>query len=372
MVLDLFNGGDDGVGCITTGGTESILVAMRAYRERGRAKGIRRANIVVPVSAHAAFWKAANYFDMDLIEAPLDSNFQVDVAKLERLINSNTVAIVGSAPCFPQGTLDPIESLGKIAHKRDIGLHVDSCLGGLLLPFIAQFSKVPLFDFRVQGVTSISADTHKYGYSLKGSSVIMYKNQDLMHFQYFVAQDWTGGIYASPSIMGSRVGGAVAATWAALMSIGRGGYIDLAKKIFKTTQAIEKGIKDIDGLRVLGVPVSSVVSFAVDNTAAGKQLNIYKINEAMISKGWHLNTLQHPASIHLCCTVLHTDKEEIFLRDLKASVTDVLQHPNKFAGGDAVIYGLAESLPDSRLLVPGVECFLDCLSQTGPKYAPKN
>jgi len=348
---------------MTSGGTESILMACKAYRELGRSKGITAPEIVAALTVHAAFEKAADYFGMKLVKVPVDStSFRLDVAAAKRAINKNTVLLVASAPCYSQGVVDPVEQLSALALRYKLGLHVDCCLGGFLLPFLPKLGySIPPFDFSVAGVTSISADTHKYGYSPKGSSVVMYRSTELRHHQYFVSPDWTGGIYASPSMPGSRPGGLIAATWAALVTMGEDGYLECAKAIMKAAKGIEQGICRIKGLRVLGQPDMSVVSFTSEDQ---KSLNIFKINDAMNQRGWKLNTMQRPSSIHICCTYLHRDVVDKFLADLESSVNEIASNPNAHKGGTAAIYGLAQSLPDNTVVGGFIKDFIDILYQT--------
>jgi len=225
----------------------------------------------------------------------------------------------------------------------------------------------------VPGVTSISADTHKYGYAPKGASVVMYRSPALRSFQYFVAPEWSGGIYASPSMPGSRPGGLIAATWAALVSMGQEGYLECAREIMRTAKAIDAGIRAIPGLRVLGQPHMSVISFTHDDATPvrGTQINIYKVGEAMGAKkkskdgtlrpGWNLNTLQKPSSIHICCTYMHRGRADEFLNDLRAAVDLVADNPNMFKNGSAAIYGMAESLPDGSVIDDMARGFIDTL-----------
>jgi len=337
---------------------------MKSYRDWGRSKGIARPNFIAPVTAHAAFDKAAHYFDFELLKAKVDPvTFQVDLKDVKRLINRNTVALVGSAPQFGQGTIDPIGELAELAQKHNIHLHVDGCLGGLLLPFVEKLGyKLPLFDFRLPGVSTISADTHKYGYSPKGSSVVMFRNTELRSHMYFVAPDWPGGIYATPSTSGSRAGAIIAATWAALMAMGEDGYLKCAKAIMQTTIKIKDGIKEIEGIYLLGDPLASVVAFAADpSTAVGKKLNIYMVAEAMNKKEWSLNTLQHPGAIHICCTYMHRDLGDQFLTDLKTAIKEVLQQPENFKQGQAALYGLAETIDDVNMVSSFAKGYLDAL-----------
>ena len=219
--LDLFHGGPDSCGTMTTGGTESIMMAMRAYRQLGYEKGIQFPEIVLPVSAHCAFDKAAEYFRMKLTHVPVDPvTRMVDLGQLKRSISSSTVVLVASVPQFPHGIMDPVSEVAQLALSYGVGVHVDCCLGGFVVPFMEEAGfPIPPFDFRVSGVTSISADTHKYGFAPKGTSVIMYSSKALRHMQYFIAPDWTGGVYATPSVCGSRAGSLIAATWATLANM---------------------------------------------------------------------------------------------------------------------------------------------------------
>lgn len=367
MSIAMFNGDINTCGgTMTSGGTESILMAMKAYRDQAKLeKGIEVPEIIAPITAHAAFDKAAHYFGMKLVHVPVDPiTFKADVNAVRKAINRNTVVLVGSCPAFPQGIIDPMEELGQIAQEHGIGLHADCCLGGFLLPFVEKLGyKVPIFDFRVPGVTSISADTHKYGYAPKGSSVVLYRSKALRTYQYFVATGWTGGIYASPAMPGSRPGGLIAATWAALVTMGQKGYLECAKHIMETARQIEAGIRETKGLKVLGVPEMSVVSFThdSDDAAVGAHINIFKVGEGMSKRGWNLNTLQHPSSIHICCTYLHKGLAPKFLKDLREVVTHVKENPDEYKSGSAAIYGMAESIPDGSIIDDLARGFIDCL-----------
>ena len=212
-------GDDDVVGTVTSGGTESIMLAMRAYQGRGRAAGIENPVMVLPETAHAAFDKAAQAFGIEQRKLPVTDGFIADPAAVADAIDERTVVVVGSAPAFPHGLIDPIEELSEIARERGVGFHTDGCLGGFILPWAARLGyDVPPFDFRLPGVTSMSADTHKFGYAAKGTSVVLYRGDDLRHHQYFTFTDWPGGLYATPTFAGSRPGGLSAACWAAMVA----------------------------------------------------------------------------------------------------------------------------------------------------------
>ncbi|XP_040033710.2 sphingosine-1-phosphate lyase 1 isoform X1 [Gasterosteus aculeatus] len=362
MACTLFHGGPTSCGTVTSGGTESILMACKAYRDMAYERGVTYPEILAPVSVHAAFDKAAHYFGMKLVHVALDKNtMQVDVTAMKRAINKNTAMLVCSTPQFPHGIMDPVEEVAKLAVRYNIPMHVDACLGGFLIVFMAKagFPLAP-FDFRVKGVTSISADTHKYGYAPKGSSVILYSDTKYRHYQYFVAPDWQGGIYASPSVAGSRPGGIIAACWATMMHMGEDGYVNATKKIVSTTRKIQKEINKIKGVFVFGEPKVSVVAIGSND------FDIFRLSNALTSKGWNLNTLQYPSSIHICCTVLHTQSgvADRFIRDVKEQVAIIMKNPKEKTTGMGAIYGMAQSIPDRSMVTEISRGFLDCLYST--------
>ncbi len=357
--LDLFHGGPLSCGTMTTGGTESILLAMRAYRQIGYEKGIEYPEIVLSVSAHCAFDKAAEYFRMKLTHVPVDPvTRMVDLVAMKRAISPSTVVLVASAPHFPHGIVDPIQEVAKLGLRYKVGVHVDSCLGGFVVPFMeeAGFEMDP-FDFRVEGVTSISADTHKYGFAPKGTSVIMYSSKSIRRMQYFVASDWTGGVYATPSICGSRAGSLIAATWATLLYMGRNGYVESTKKIVTTTQKIAAELSKVPGVYVLGSPKVNVVG------VASKEFDIFRVYEKLIERGWHINGLQFPSSIHLCVTMLHTKDgvADKFVRDVSEVVAQVASDPKAACGGVGAMYGVSQTIPDRSVINEIAEGFIDIL-----------
>uniref|UniRef100_A0A669C5K3 sphinganine-1-phosphate aldolase n=1 Tax=Oreochromis niloticus TaxID=8128 RepID=A0A669C5K3_ORENI len=362
MACTLFHGGPNSCGTVTSGGTESILMACKAYRDMAYERGVKHPEILAPVSVHAAFDKAAHYFGMKLVHIPLDKKtMKVDVKAMRRAISKNTAMLVCSAPQFPHGIIDPIEEVAKLAVRYNIPMHVDACLGGFLIVFMAK-AGYPLapFDFRVKGVTSISADTHKYGYAPKGSSVILYSDKKYRQYQYFVAADWQGGIYASPSIAGSRPGGIIAACWATMMYMGENGYVDATRKIVSTARKIKTEIRKIKGVFVFGDPEVSVVAIG------SHDFDIFRLSNALTSKGWNLNTLQYPSSIHICCTVLHTQPgvADHFIRDVKEQVAIIMKNPKEKTTGKGAIYGMAQAIPDRSLVTEISRGFLDCLYST--------
>jgi glutamate/tyrosine decarboxylase-like PLP-dependent enzyme len=282
---------------------------------------------------------------MNLKHIPIGDDFRADVDAARRAVTENTVVIVGSAPPYPHGIVDPIEELSEIAREHEIGFHTDACLGGFILPWVERLGyPVPRFDFRLPGVTSISADTHKYGYAAKGTSVILYRNPELRHYQYYSVTDWPGGLYNSPTLAGSRPGALSAACWASLVSMGERGYLEAAKRIMDTATYIRREIENIPELKVLGDP-TFLIAFASDT------LNIYQVLEYMTHKGWGLNGLHLPPSVHICITLRHTEPgvQERLIRDLKEAVTHIKANP-KSAEGIGPIYGMAS--------MPGMEGFV--------------
>ena len=351
---------DEIAGTLTSGGTESILLAMKTYRDWGRdKKGISQPEIVAPSTAHAAFDKAAEYFGIKTVRVPVGTDFRADVAAMEAAITPDTVALVGSAPPFPHGIVDPIEELSELARARGIGFHTDGCLGGFLLPWAEKLGyPVPPFDFRLPGVTSISVDTHKYGYAAKGTSVILYRGRELRHTQYFSVADWPGGIYFSPTLAGSRPGALSAAAWAAMVSMGEQGYLEAARRILETTAWIKEQLRSIPELQVIGDPLFLI---AFQST----KLNVYQVMEYMTGRGWGLNGLHLPASVHLCVTLRHTPAgvKERFIEDLKAAVEYVKTNPGA-PEGLGPIYGMAEAVELRGMVKEVLNWVIDMLYET--------
>ena len=348
-------------GTVNSGGTESILLAMKTYRDLAYAeKNIKKPEIIIPQSAHAAFDKAGEYFKIRVIRTPLDSDCKADVQAISNAVSSRTIAIAASAVSFPHGVIDPIYDIAAIAEKWDIGFHVDACLGGFILPFAEKMGyDVPPFDFRVPGVTSISADTHKYGYAAKGTSVVLYRSESLRRYQYFTATDWPGGLYLSPTFSGSRPGALSAACWAAMISMGEKGYMKSTGKILEIAKHIREGIDKIDDLYILGDPLW-VISFASNS------LNIYHILDFMSKRDWNLNGLHKPASVHICVTLRHTQPgvAEKFITDLTEAVNHVKREPIE-QGGMAPIYGMAATLPLRSVVSSLLKRYLDLYYQVG-------
>jgi len=331
---------DEIVGTVSSGGTESILLAMKTYRDWGRAKKwVTEPEMIVPTTAHAAFDKAAKFFKIKSVRVPVGGDFRADVEATRKAITKNTVVIVGSAPAFPHGLVDPIEELSELARERNIGFHTDACLGGFILPWAEKLGyEVPPFDFRLPGVTSISADTHKYGYAAKGTSVVLYRGKQLRHYQYYMTTEWPGGLYLSPTLAGSRAGALSAECWAAMVSIGEEGYMEATRRILDTASIIKDGIAGIPELYVLGDPLFNVAF-------ASNTLDVYAISDRLSKRNWGLIGLQRPPCIHICLTLRHAQPgiSERFIVDLQEAVEYVKAHP-ELEGRMGAVYGMASNI----------------------------
>ena len=317
MTAGLLHAGDDAGGAMTSGGTESILLAVLSARERAKAeRGVDRPNMVVPFSAHPAFAKAAKVLGLELRQVPLNADHRASVSEAEARIDDQTALVAGSAPNYPFGTVDPIPELSALAAARSISFHTDACLGGFLLPFYERLAEpVPPFDFRVPGVTTLSADVHKYGYCTKGASVILHRDAEhLKKYQLFFFDQWPGGIYASFAMAGARPAAPIAAAWAILNHLGEDGYVAQATRIRDTTQQLRAGIEAIPGLRVWGEPVMSVFSFGSDTH------DIMAVGDVMDEKGWHLDRQHGPDALHLMISPEHDRVADEFLADLRKAV----------------------------------------------------
>jgi glutamate/tyrosine decarboxylase-like PLP-dependent enzyme len=351
MVLDVLHGeavadrdGAPAAGVVTTGGTGSILHGVLAYREWGQQqRGITTPNVIKPETAHPAFDKACHLFGIELRKAPVDpKTTMVDVDWVADHIDNNTVAMIGSACNYGYGTIDPMDQLSDLALERGIGLHVDGCLGGLILPFGQKLGyDIPVFDYRLPGVTSISADTHKYGYAFKGSSVCTFRNKELRNAQYFFLTDWSGGKYCSPGIEGSRSGGLLAATWASMVSLGWEGYLRYAEKIFTTSYAMQDAVRSHPELTILGEP-TFLFSFTSD------EFDVYHVNDFMRPRGWRFNGQQYPNALHMAVTRPQTQEgvAEAFASDLAEAVAYAHEHAGEPAKSSAIYGGVVGGITD--------------------------
>ena len=314
LTADLLHAGPAAGGAMTSGGTESILMAVKTARERARVeRGVAKPEMVVPFSAHPAFAKAGHYLGIELRQVPLRPDFRADVSEAAKLINGNTALVVGSAPNYPFGVVDPIPELAALAAERGIAFHTDSCLGGFLLPFLEALGEpIPPFDFRVPGVSTLSADVHKYGYCIKGASVILHRDKThLNQHQLFLWDRWPGGTYGSFAMAGARPSAPIAAAWAVLHYLGRDGYLRLAREVRDTTRKLRAGIDAVPGLHVLGDPVMSVLAFGSD------RFDVFAVGDAMDARGWHLDRQKGPAALHLMVSPMHAQIADRFLADLR-------------------------------------------------------
>ncbi len=358
ITASLLGGNDETAGTMTSGGTESILLAVKTYRDWARAMHpeITAPEMVLPASAHPAFLKAAHYFGVKPVLVPVAADLRADVQAMAAAITRNSILLVGSAPSYPHGVIDPIEPLAAVAKERGLGFHVDACLGGFLLPFARRLGyPVPPFDLSVDGVTSISADVHKHGYGAKGASVILYRNQALRNYQFFVATDWSGGVYASPGMAGTRSAGSIAAAWASLHAMGEDGFLRVTRQVLETTRRLIDGINASDGLHVLGRPDASVFAFVSDDA------DVFAMADALERRGWHMDRQIMPPSLHLMVTPAHEPVVDRFLADLRAARQEVLDDPSLVQQGVTPLYGMIATLADRGMVNQAVLALLNSI-----------
>jgi glutamate/tyrosine decarboxylase-like PLP-dependent enzyme len=318
MSLSLFHAPEGAGGSFTSGGTESIFLAMKTARDYCRTKNPEsRWNVVVPRTAHPAFNKAADYLDIEVIRTQVGPDMRGDMAELVAAIDDRTLMIVGSAPCYPYGVYDSIPLLAEIAIAKNVWLHVDACLGGFLAPFARDEGyPIPEFDFSIPGVNSLSADLHKYGFSAKGASVILYRSASLLAYQGFHFEDWPRGTYSTETFLGSRPGGSVASAWAVSQYLGRSGYRRLARKTMDAKQRLVEGIEGTDGLEVLRPSDLSIVLYR----SADKDVDINGVAEFLGERGWFVGRSREPQAIHLALNAVHAPIVDEYLVDLRYAV----------------------------------------------------
>jgi sphinganine-1-phosphate aldolase len=307
-------------GFMTSGGTESILMAVLAARERGRReRGIEAPEMVLPTSAHAAFEKAAHYFGVRSVRVPVGADWRADGAAMRAAVNDRTVLVVGSAPQYPQGVVDPIAEIAAMAAERDVLCHVDACMGGVLLPYLERLGHaVAPFDFRVGGVTSMSVDLHKFGYTAKGASVIVYRTRQLRAYQTFTTDNWLGGLYGSSGVLGTKSGGSVAAAWAVMRHLGDAGYLALAASARRAAAALATAIDAHPALALRAWPDAAVLSFGAADPAT---LDVFAVAERLWQDdGWYLDRQGPPASLHCTVNAVHDGLIDTFTRALDAAV----------------------------------------------------
>ena len=338
IALGWLGGGTGAAGFMTSGGTESILLAVKGSRERGRReRNVSTPNVVLPASAHAAFEKACYYFGLESRRIPVGDDWRADPDAMAAAVDDNTVLIVGSAPQYPQGVIDPIESIAAIGAARDISVHVDACMGGAMLPYLARLGHaIPPWNFAVEGVTSMSVDLHKFGYTAKGASVIAYRNKLLRSYQTYVTDNWLGGLYGSSGILGTKSGGSMAAAWAVMNHLGDEGYMRLTVRARRAADALVAGVKARPALRLRAEPDTTLVTFGA---ADPDSLDIYAVADALWRRGWYVDKQGPPASLHLTVNAIHDGKIDAFLDDLDAALADVKQSA---LAGNQGSYGTVE------------------------------
>jgi sphinganine-1-phosphate aldolase len=317
--LDLFDAPAGAEGAFTTGGSESIFLALKAARDRHRMRGgfrvgEDRLNIVMPITAHPGFDKAADAMDLEIHRGEVDDERRGTAASLEGLIDERTIAIVGSAPCFPHGVVDRIGELSQLALDRDVWLHVDACVGGWLAPWFTRVGRsTPVFDFSHPGVRSISADLHKFGFCPKPASTVFYRDSDDLERAKFSSDAWPSGKFTTATLAGTRPGGAVAASWAILNHLGESGYRRIAEKLGKMTDDYVAGVEGL-GFRMIGRPDFSIINYTIDD------VDVFQVAEAMASKGWLPGLTRAPKGLHAMMSLLHEPPREEFLADLGESL----------------------------------------------------
>lgn len=320
MCSEVLQGGENAVGTLTTGGTESILLAVKTAKNRAKALNPTQTEfeLIIPYSIHSAFFKACDYFEVTPIVIPLTPDFKADAKAAENAISKNTILIAASAPSYVFGIVDPIKEIGVIALNNNLLFHIDACIGGVVLGFnrLAGLENVPEFDFSVPGVTSISMDLHKYGYTAKGCSVLMHKDKTYRKHQYYACSEWTGYTLVNPTILSTKTGGPIAAAWAVMNFLGKEGYSDISRKTMNTTHRFIEGINAIDGLQVVGNPEVSLFSFT---TTKGNPYDLFdELNEKRWFVQFQLSNEYCPANLHLTVSKIHETLVDEFLIDLKA------------------------------------------------------
>ena len=321
MALDLFQAPQDAVGFMTTGGTESVIQAVQTCRDWNRARRhdpSHRGNIVAADTAHPAFDKGARLMDIEVRRIPTGADFRADVAAMAAAIDADTIMIVGSAPCFPFGVIDPIDALSELASKRDVWLHVDACVGGYIAPFVKRLGRaIPDFDFALPGVSSLSADLHKFGFCPKPASTVFYRTEDKARHNGFDLDVWPSGRFRTGTIVGTRPGGGVAAAWATLTHLGEAGYVETARKLMAMMDAYKTGITRIPGLKIHGEPHLTLLAYGSD------AFDIFEVAESMAGRGWIPGLTQRPRGIHRMMSMLHAEAMGDYLADLATSVAEV-------------------------------------------------
>ena len=313
----------DSAGFMTSGGTESILMAVKAARDRLlKERAITQPNIVLPTSAHAAFDKACAYFGVESRRVAVGADWRADVSAMRTCVDSNTVLIVASAPQYPQGVVDDVTGIAQVAIDHNINCHVDACMGGVTLAYLSRLGeKIPAWNLQVPGVSSISVDLHKFGYTSKGASVIMYASKYLRSFQGFFTDNWLGGVYASSGMLGTKSGGAMASAWAVMHHLGEDGYLRLTREAREATLQIASFISSNDRLCLRAKPQTTLICFGAKDPAA---LNVFAVADELARHGWYVDRQAPPDSLHCTVNAIHHDKILQFTHDLQLAINEVL------------------------------------------------
>jgi len=319
--LDLLHAPPTASGVMTSGGTESLFLALATARDWARAArpSITKPEIVVPASAHPAFDKAAHYLGLDVKRLPLRDDFRADVDAMAAAITPNTILVAGSAPAFPHGVIDPIPRIAALARERGLWCHVDACVGGFLAPFVKRAGyAVSDFDFAIEGVTSISADLHKYGFTAKGASLLLLADGAMRKYLEFDFDNWPRGRYKSSTFRGTRPGGAIASAWAVMRYLGLEGYTRIARTTMEGRDRLIAGLEALDGFHVVGEPELSVMGYG----ATG--IDIDALAQELGERGWFVSGMASPPGIHMgMLSPAHAAVVDEYLADLRAAFAAV-------------------------------------------------
>ncbi len=344
MLATLFRG-DTAVGSMTSGGSESILMAVKSAREwaREHRPGVTLPELVMPSTAHPAFNKAAHMLGLKAVAVPVDDGFRANAPAMLNAVTEKTIMMTGSAFSYPHGMIDPIEELSGFCHEKNIWFHTDACLGGMMLPFL-EMEGFPVrpFDFRLPGVRSLSADIHKYGYTPKGASTVLYRDMDLRKYQFFAYADWPGGVYGTPCVSGARPGGAISSAWAVMNYLGMEGFRKLASRAMNAARKLREGIASLPELHVLGDPDATVIAFGSDS------VNIYDLRDCLKRRNWHIESQHLPPCLHLTISPVHDAVADEFLRDLAEALGEAAAVDDANRSEEAVIYGVMGTIPDRK------------------------
>ena len=359
MVADMLHAPETAVGTMTSGGTESILLAMYTYREwaKKHRPGIKTPEIVAPRTIHPAFDKAAHYFGFVLRKAKVLPTQEADVLEMEKLITKDTLVLLASAPSFAHGVLDPIPAIGQLAEKHGLLFHVDACVGGFMLPWVEKLGReLPEWDFRLPSVTSMSGDLHKFGFGAKGASVVLYRHTGLFEHQIFVNTEYSGGIFATATLLGTRPGGAVAAAWAGMQHLGQAGYLKNAKAMLDATDQLRADLEAIPEIEIIGKPCMNILAFATKKNKP----DIYIVADYMEQQGWVVDRQQLPPSVHLTVFPYNIPVIGKYIEDLKAAISWAKANPAASGEGNAAMYGLMARIPLRGMVKDNVrKVFLD-------------